>query len=174
MHAMQADDVSMLVRATHHGTPGAAVRLGQLLLPGVRLLLQRRMTEPVDEHAQRIIEDVLHAMRQDGIHDAQALAQTTRDALIRYTRSTPDALPGSVRPTKDRSIDLHHLPERERAALCQYYLEGHTAADVCAALHLTTTEFFRLKARARQRFGAPPLKTQNTPHPLTPTTTRCA
>jgi hypothetical protein len=149
-----------LVDAIRAGDPGAVQELYQILQPGVRFLIQRRIGRGnVDEHARSVLAAAVSTIREDA--DARATAgsivRLVRQLILRQFPAGPRAVPaargtpGTVVKAAERI--LRGMSNVERDALRRCYVLGEAPESFLADLKLTRDQFRALQSRARSEFS---------------------
>jgi RNA polymerase sigma-70 factor, ECF subfamily len=160
--------------------PAAAEELGRFLLPGLRLIIRRRVNDQdVDDVLHDTLVDVLAAVHRGILHNPEALAgfartiavqkcaaciqglvsdrasDTTEETLIAIASRHPSperAAMDSQKIQLARAI-LSQLLARDREILRRFYLEEQSQDQICKAMQLSSTQFRLVKSRAKAKFG---------------------
>ncbi len=174
--------IAELVLLVRQNNEAAAEALCLRLLRGIRLLLRRRLgPQDFEDTAQDVMLDVITAIRQDKIRDPEAVAAFARSVAMRksaahigklithrarHIGSADDlstvahsmcALPEQAHLEAER-VDiarraLSRLKPREQEILRRFYVEEHSAEQICRDMNLTATQFRLTKSRAKAKFG---------------------
>ena len=139
-HHMRTEDVEDKVQDTFLAVVNA-IRDGRLREPGrmagfVRTILERQLAGYFTETSRRLGlsgEDVSQLQPQERLNPEQEAMRAERRRFARRI--------------------LRGLPEVDREILMRFYLEGHTAEQICAHLGVSETQFRLRKNRAKERFG---------------------
>jgi RNA polymerase sigma-70 factor (ECF subfamily) len=176
MAAANAD----LAERIYKGDPEAESALYVRFMPGVRVILARRLQSfaQAEELAQEVIIIVLKRLRANPLDDASRLpafvAQTARNLAIAERRKErrrrtdtgtegidemPDAehdhasaLEGSSSAAAVRALLKELKSSRDRLLLVRYYLQDEDKASICRELGLSESTFNLVLFRARNRF----------------------
>jgi RNA polymerase sigma factor (sigma-70 family) len=119
-----------------------AIRRGEIREPDrlmgfVRTVVRRQVAAHIDH--------MVHNRRE----------QINLDVSVRVAdrRRNPEQSAAFRQKTQFMLDVLKQLSERDRAILTRFYLHEESQEQICAAMHLTETQFRLLKSRAKARFG---------------------
>jgi RNA polymerase sigma-70 factor, ECF subfamily len=178
--AVESSLSSLLLRV-HANDPAAAEELGRFLLPGLRIIIRRRVnTQDVDDVLQDTLVDVLAAVQRGMLHNPEALPGFARTIAVRkcaaciqglISQRALDTTEETLNATASRHPSPEHaamdsqkiqlargvlaqLSARDGEILRRFYLNEQSEKQICTAMQLSSTQFRLLKSRAKARFGS--------------------
>jgi RNA polymerase sigma-70 factor, ECF subfamily len=172
---------SSLLARIHENDHSAEEDLSNFLLPGLRIIISRRVnTEDAEDVLQDTMVDILTAIRKRRLNDPEAVAGFARTIAVRKcaacinelvarrsrcSASAEETLTAPSRqPSPEQSaiqsqnlaaarIVLSELSPNDREILRRFYLKEQSQEQICAAMDLTPTQFRLIKSRAKAKFG---------------------
>jgi RNA polymerase sigma factor (sigma-70 family) len=163
------------------GDSAAADELAKFLLPGLRIIIRRRVNpQDVEDVLQDTCAEIFAALKARRLRDAEALPGFARIIAVRkcaacinasvanrsrmsgfeeeaFSAASQDASPeqSSIESQKmQRAAQvLSRLSPRDREILRRFYLEEQSQEEICAAMNLSLTQLRLLKSRAKAKFG---------------------
>lgn len=179
-----------LVRRIAGGDRAAEEELFVRYGAGVRLLLERwcRDRATAEDLHQETLRLALLKIRQGEVREPERITAflygLAKNLSVQLYRSAdkrrqgelpdeveslphPEASPLSQLLRRERAVRIRRVlsemgSERDREVLVRFYLAEESTAQICAALDLAPTHFYRVLYRARERYrklfaqGAPP------------------
>jgi hypothetical protein len=146
-----------LVNAVRTGNSNALEELHDLLAPGVRFLIRRRLTGGgAEPHVRSVLDAAVRAIREDPAMASGNVARLVRQLIVRrfpvrLKESNQDPR-GSG--TKAAERILKRMSSVERDALRRCYVLGEAPESFLRELKLTPDQFQALQCRARAEFSA--------------------
>ena len=146
-----------LVDAIRAGNPNAVEELHDVLTPGVRFLIRRRLTSGgADPHVRSVLDAAVRAIREDPSIASVSVVRLVRQLIVRrfparFKESEEDPR-GSG--TKAAERILKRMSPVERDALRRCYVLGEAPESFLRELQLTRDQFQALQCRARAEFSA--------------------
>jgi hypothetical protein len=145
-----------LVDAIRASNSNAVGELNDLLAPGVRFLIRRRLTGDADPHVRSVLDAAVRAIREDPSMASGSVVRLVRQLIV---RRFPVRLKESNRDprgsgTKAAERILKRMSSAERDALRRCYVLGEAPESFLRELKLTPDQFQALQCRARAEFSA--------------------
>lgn len=147
-------ELQCLIRAVQAGDPRAAPRLRDLLEPGVRLLLRKRIAH-VESAKQtvKILNEVVRLVESHTITDIKSLTSTVR-MLMPASEGLPcDGVPIDPRLVSVARQILEQCEEKERNVLLAYYTTATDISQLCRHYQISKAAFHKLRSRILWRMG---------------------
>lgn len=163
------------------GSSGAADELTRLLLPGLKIIIRRRLnTQDVDDVVHDTLVDVFAAVRDGVLRNPEALPVFARAIAVRKCagcvnrlvaeRSRIPQLTSDLEKAAAAHLDpetqalnsektalaravLAELDERDQEILRRFYFHEQRPEQICLEMRLSPTQFRLTKSRAKARFA---------------------
>lgn len=171
---------SELVQGVRTGDVKAVEDLYEVFSTGIRLRLARQLASmDVNDKVHDLFVTVIESIRQGKLRQPERLMGYVQTMVSRQVASHIDRVSRERRnapvldmhvPLADRGPDPEHaaiarqiaqvmrrvlggMRERDRQILVRFYLKEETPEEICAAMHLTESQYRVLKSRAKARLG---------------------
>jgi hypothetical protein len=145
-----------LVDAIRAGDHGAVKELHRILGPGVRFLLQQRVSDStVDVLARSVLEAAVRTIREESVASGSVVRMVRQLIVRRFParlRESREARRGSGIKTAERI--LRGMSSVEQDALRRCYVLGEAPESFLQDLKLTRDQFQTLQYRARAEFSS--------------------
>jgi len=170
----------LLVERIRNGDPSGMEELYRVFSTGIRFYLCRHLgPQDLDDRVHDVFLIITQSIQKGDLREPDRFMGYVRTIVRRQVAAQIDHAVQARRNQTDldfgmalsdghpnperRIIDqqnlelamriLNSLRKREREVLMRFYLQEQSAAQICAEMKLTDTQFRLIKSRAKARFG---------------------